>query len=334
MSIPNEGGPSIVASQTPTAASSQASASSFLPGAEEGARLLAELGVTPGSMATDFDIATQPAADPAHITAAAFIEYYLQLQGLTLAEAKLPPLALASFQRRSYDALAQATNASETDETGRRHPLLPLALGRLGATGASGAAGATGPQEGTPVVVTRLRVGAPAAVTDLEELVALGVRDIVVVGVAGSLQPGLPIGALVIPTGAIREEGASFHYAPAGAEVAPDPTLTRALADACVALGAPFASGLVWTTDAPYRELQSKILAYGAAGALAVEMEASALFAAATALGVRLSLLMAISDELFHPWRPGFHMDALLTAQQVAARAAIMAATTVAAQTQ
>ncbi|HUY77591.1 MAG TPA: nucleoside phosphorylase [Ktedonobacterales bacterium] len=320
MSIPNAGGHSIAASQA---------SSSLLPGAEEGARLLAELGVTPGSVATE--VAAPPAADPAHITASAFIEYYLQLQGLTLAEAKLPPLALASFQRRSYDALAEATNATETDETGRRHPLLPLALGRLGASG-SGEPGATGGQEGTPVVVTRLRVGAPAAVTDLEELVALGVRDILVVGVAGSLQPGLPIGALVIPTGAIREEGTSFHYAPAGAEVAPDPTLTHALADACVALGAPFATGLIWTTDAPYRELQSKIRGYGAAGALVVEMEASALFAAATALGVRLSLLMAISDELFHPWRPGFHMEALLTAQHVAARAAVMAATTLATQ--
>jgi len=293
----------------------------LLPGAEEGARLLAELGVTPGSVATE--VAAAPIADQAHITAPAFIEYYLKLQGLTFAQAKLPPLALASFQRRTYDALAEATDANETDETGRRHPLLPLAMGRIGAAGAEG---------GTPVVVTRLRVGAPAAVTDLEELVALGVRDILVVGVAGSLQPGLPIGALVIPTGAIREEGTSFHYAPAGAEVAPDPTLTRALADACAALGAPVASGLVWTTDAPYRELQSKILAYGAAGALAVEMEASALFAAAAALGVRLSVLMAISDELFHPWRPGFHSEELLTAQQVAARATILAATTLAAQ--
>ena len=321
MSIPTEGGRSIPASPT----SSQSS--TLLPGAEEGARLLAELGVTPGSVATE--VATAPAADPAHITAPAFIDYYLKLQGLTLAQAKLPPLALASFQRRTYDALAEATDANETDEAGRRHPLLPLAMGRVGAKGEPGAAGAEG---GTPVVVTRLRVGAPAAVTDLEELVALGVRDILVVGVAGSLQPGLPIGALVIPTGAIREEGTSFHYAPAGAEVAPDPTLTRALADACLALGAPVTSGLVWTTDAPYRELQSKILAYGAAGALAVEMEASALFAAAAALGVRVSLLMAISDELFHPWRPGFHSEELLTAQQVAARAAVLAATRLAAQ--
>ncbi len=324
MSIPNAGSDSAPTSQVSPSATTP---SSLLPGAEEGARLLAELGVSPGSAAATVADAP-PVADPAHITAAAFIEYYLKLQGLTLDEAKLPPLALASFQRRTYDALAEATNAAETDETGRRHPLLPLALGRVGAKGEPGAAGA---QEGTPVVVTRLRVGAPAAVTDLEELAALGVRDILVVGVAGSLQPGLPIGALVIPTGAIREEGTSFHYAPAGAEVAPDPTLTRALADACAALGAPVATGLVWTTDAPYRELQSKILAYGAAGALAVEMEASALFAAASVLGVRLSLLMAISDELFHPWRPGFHSEELLTAQQVAARATVLAATGLAA---
>lgn len=309
MSIPTEGSHSIEHSR--------------LPGADEGARLLAELGVAPGGVPADQRQAEAPTDDPAHITAQAFIEYYLQLQGLTLTEAQLPRVALATFQRRSYDALMAATNAEESAELHRRHPLLPLALGRVGEENGQGS---------TPVVVTRLRVGAPAAVTDLEELIALGVRDILVVGVAGSLQPGLPIGALVIPTGAIREEGTSFHYAPAGAEVAPDPTLTRALSEACAALGAPVVAGLVWTTDAPYRELQSKILAYGAAGALVVEMEASALFAAASARGARLALLMAISDELFHPWRPGFHMEALFTSQQLAAKAIVQAVASLAAQ--
>ncbi|HLY31664.1 MAG TPA: hypothetical protein VKQ36_11585, partial [Ktedonobacterales bacterium] len=211
----------------------------------------------------------------------------------------------------SSEAVDVAPDGSQPIQQKKRHPLLTLEIGHVGAK---------------PVVVTRLRVGAPAAVTDLEELMALGVRDVLVVGVAGSLQQRLPIGSLVIPTGAIREEGTSFHYAPAGVDVTPDPTLTQALTDACATLNAPVASGPVWTTDAPYRELQSKILAYGAAGALAVEMEASALFAAAKARGARLSLLLAISDELFHPWRPGFHMEELYVAQKLAARAAVLAA--------
>ncbi len=257
------------------------------------------------------------------------MKYFLELQGMTLDEARLPPLALATFQGRSFEELLDLITLDETDETTlaepaevapdgsqparrkKRHPFLPLELGRAGEKA---------------VVVTRLRVGAPAAVTDLEELIALGVRDILVVGVAGSLQPALPIGSLVIPTGAIREEGTSFHYVPAGEDVAPDPTFTQALVDACAAINAPVATGPVWTTDAPYRELQSKVQAYGAAGALAVEMEASALFAAAAARGVRVGLIMAISDELFHPWRPGYHMNELFVGQRLASRAAVLAA--------
>jgi uridine phosphorylase len=178
----------------------------------------------------------------------------------------------------------------------------------------------------TSVAIRKLGVGAPAAVTVLEEAIALGVRDIIIVGTGGSLQPALPIGSVIVPTSAIREEGTSFHYMPAGVDLSPDPSLTQALAEAVVGQGSIVTFGPVWTTDAPYREMRSKVLAYGAMGALAVEMEASALFALAQFRGVRLGMVMTISDELFHEWRPGFHTAELRAGQKVITQAALQVA--------
>lgn len=285
---------------TPTTATDVA------PGDDEGARLLAELGVAQEAQASVAVSGDNDDGDAEHFTPRAFVEYALSLHGRTLDEARLPTTLIATFHASVYRNLVAATNAEQAPQTPPE--VMTVAQGKIGEH---------------PVALRKLGVGAPAAVTVLEEAIALGVRDILVVGTGGSLQPALPIGSLVVPTSAIREEGTSFHYVPAGAELAPDPTLAQALAEAVVALGGGVAYGPVWTTDAPYREMRSKVAAYGAMGALAVEMEASALFALAQFRGVRLALLMAVSDELFHEWRPGFHLAELRAAQKLTAQAAL-----------
>ena len=291
---------------------------------DEGARLLAELGgpsVDQPAEATD--AATQPAPardearapDEAHITPLGFMRYALGLHERTLESARLPETLIATFQRAVFNDLVAATNAEQA-------PQVPEEVARV-------LQGVIRNDSGErALALVKLGIGAPAAVTVLEELIALGVKRVIVVGTGGSLQPALPIGSLAIATGAIREDGASFHYAPAGVEVAPDAALSRALGEAVVALGSPVAFGPMWTTDAPYRELQSKVAVYGAMGALAVEMEAAALFALGAFRQVEIALILAISDELFHEWLPGFHADELRLAQRVATRAALAVAAT------
>jgi uridine phosphorylase len=274
---------------------------------DEGSRLLAELGVAEGAPAQAAPDADE--LDAEHFTPHAFVEYALSLHGRTLDEARLPSILIATFQASVYRDLVAATGAEQAPQTPQE--VMTVAQGKIGER---------------PVALRKLGIGAPAAVTVLEELIALGVRDILVVGTGGSLQPALPIGSFIMPTGAIREEGTSFHYAPAGSDLAPDPTLAQALAEAVVAQGGAVTFGPVWTTDAPYREMRSKVAAYGAMGALAVEMEASALFALAQLRGVRLALLLAVSDELFHEWRPGFRSAELRAAQKLMSRAALQVA--------
>ncbi|HEU0028701.1 MAG TPA: nucleoside phosphorylase [Ktedonobacterales bacterium] len=284
----------------------------YSPPDEEGARLLAELGVdpnTPVEAAPAMGEDAAEAADDEHLTPLAFIRYALGRHNRTLEASRLPETLIATFQRAMFADLMAATGASQA-------PQIHAEVARV-------AQGKAGERD---VALVKLSIGAPAAVATLEELIVLGVKRILVVGTGGSLQPALPIGSLAIPTGAIREDGTSFHYAPAGVEVAPDADLARALGEAVAALGSPVAFGPVWTTDAPYRELRSKVAVYSAMGALAVEMEASALFALSAFRQTRLAVLLAISDELFHEWRPGFHADELRLAQRVATQAALAVA--------
>ena len=61
-------------------------------------------------------------------------------------------------------------------------------------------------------VVGGFGIGAPAACVVLEGLIAFGIRRFVSVGLAGSLQPDIGIGDIVVCDRAIRDEGTSYYY--------------------------------------------------------------------------------------------------------------------------
>jgi uridine phosphorylase len=150
-------------------------------------------------------------------------------------------------------------------------------------------------------------LGAPQAVMAMEKIIALGAKRICVFGWCGSLQPDLHIGDLVIPSHAIAEEGTSRHYPIGDTTPGTDPELNRILERALDQEGLPFQKGMVWTTDAPYRETASKVKTYRRKGVLAVEMEMSALMTLAVYRSVTLSGLLVVSDELSElKWHRGF----------------------------
>lgn len=150
-------------------------------------------------------------------------------------------------------------------------------------------------------------LGAPQTVMILEKLIALGLQDVVALGWCGSLQPHVQIGDVVLPTGAISEEGTSVHYPLGSAQPGPAPGLLGALGEALTRSNLKTHAGCVWTTDAPYRETASKILTYQQEGVLAVEMEVSALFTVARFRNIRLAAALVVSDDLHTlQWLHGF----------------------------
>lgn len=158
-----------------------------------------------------------------------------------------------------------------------------------------------------PITIAGPFIGAPHAVIAMEKLIVLGAKRIWVLGWCGSLQPELLIGHLVIPTGAISEEGTSNHYPIKDRSLESDIDLNHMLEETLIKDGLPFSKGTVWTTDAPYRETPDKVIAFRNQGVLAVEMEISALMTVALYRSVAMAGLLVVSDELFDlKWRPGF----------------------------
>ena len=129
-------------------------------------------------------------------------------------------------------------------------------------------------------------VGAPFAVLVTEQLFASGCRLLVSVTSAGQITDNGPPPYFVLIDRALRDEGTSYHYLPPATFAgAPDARLLARIADALSGLsGISIYRGATWTTDAPYRETEAAIASARDLGALAVEMEAAALYAFATAL--------------------------------------------------
>ena len=122
-------------------------------------------------------------------------------------------------------------------------------------------------------------IGGPYAVLVAEQLAASGARVILGLTSAGRVWPQLPVPSLVVPVGAIRDEGTSFHYLPAAGTVDGDADLAAVLRDQLRPVGLPVVAGTVWTTDAPYRETAVQLEEHARAGVLAVEMQTASLFA-------------------------------------------------------
>jgi uridine phosphorylase len=128
-------------------------------------------------------------------------------------------------------------------------------------------------------------VGAPFAVLIAEQLFASGCQLLISVTSAGQIDARGPTPYFVLIDRALRDEGTSYHYLPPATFAdAPNATLLARIEDALRRLSRiAVHRGPTWTTDAPYRETEAAITAARSMGALAVEMEAAALYAFATA---------------------------------------------------
>ncbi|CAB4891731.1 unannotated protein [freshwater metagenome] len=151
---------------------------------------------------------------------------------------------------------------------------------------------------GVEIALVSPGVGAPAAVTSLEVVIALGATKIIGCGGAGIVRAGFDIGHVIVPTSAVRDEGTSYHYAPPEATVAPHPRALAAIDDVLSEAGVPHDRGLTWTTDAFFRETEAKVARRRDQGCITVEMEAAAMFAAAAFRGVVYGQLLYAGDDV------------------------------------
>jgi uridine phosphorylase len=137
--------------------------------------------------------------------------------------------------------------------------------------------------DGSTVGIVGRAVGAPFAVLVAEELFASGCRLLISITSAGQI---VPVGAppyFVLIERALRDEGTSYHYLPPAPYGELRPEIGDAIRAGWDQARLPLYAGASWTTDAPFRETEVMLARCRSEGILAVEMEAAALYALATA---------------------------------------------------
>jgi uridine phosphorylase len=154
--------------------------------------------------------------------------------------------------------------------------------------------------EGVTCGIIPRTIGGPYAVLIAEQLAAAGTRLIIGLTSAGRVSPELPLPCLLAVTSAIRDEGTSYHYLPAGSEVACPTPVASLLERELRETGWTVRSGKVWTTDAPYRETESQLRGWAKHGVLAVEMQAASLFAFGAARGAAVACVAMVSNAVDH----------------------------------
>jgi len=145
--------------------------------------------------------------------------------------------------------------------------------------------------------------GCPVAASILEELISMGGKIFLNLGIAG----GLNCRGIFLCKKALIDEGTSFHYVSQRKYSYPDASLTKKFGSFLKKNKLDYKEGTTWTIDAPYRETKAEIKRYIKQGIKTVEMECSALFTVAKYRKVKLASAFVVSDVLGKKWEPEFH---------------------------
>jgi uridine phosphorylase len=179
-----------------------------------------------------------------------------------------------------------------------------------------------GAQHGRLGIAGNFGIGGPVTAAVVEELAAIGVREIIAVDLAASLYAEVTSGAIVLVSDAAIGDGTAPHYLPNTSDVEVSADLSGRLASALANRDVGFSAGRVWSTDAVYRETAAEVRKYRASESVLVDMETAAFLAAGAALGVETASLLVAADTLFDDWQPPPDGERIQTALRIAARAA------------
>lgn len=152
---------------------------------------------------------------------------------------------------------------------------------------------------GRPILSATSGMGAPSLSIVVNELVQVGIQQIIRIGTCGSIQSHVPVGSLVITSAALCRQGAANDIAPIEYPAAADPFLTVALVKAARELGVEHYLGITASVDTfyegqertdsanPYlmRSLQGITEEYRRLNVLNYEMECGTLFKMAGVYG-------------------------------------------------
>ncbi len=165
---------------------------------------------------------------------------------------------------------------------------------------------------GRVAVLGNFGIGAPAITGIADEMMAWGSERILILSLAGGLQPDLAPGSVVVCDRAIRDEGTSYHYLPPARDVAASAQLVSEIEARLSAGRIQSSRGATWSTDAPYRETHEEVQLFQREGVKTVDMESAGVFAAAQVRGKQTASVFVVGDSLAGPrWSAPPDMAAL-----------------------
>lgn len=163
-----------------------------------------------------------------------------------------------------------------------------------------GIQGYTGYWQGMKISVMASGMGMPSiGIYSYELFSAFGVEQIIRIGSAGALREEIKVRDIVVGQGACTNSryGDQYHLRGNFAPIA-DFSLLRACAEEAEKMGLNYHVGNLLSSDTFYDDGEGDTLAWAKMGAMAVEMEAAALYMNAARLGKRALAICTVSDSL------------------------------------
>jgi uridine phosphorylase len=143
-------------------------------------------------------------------------------------------------------------------------------------------------------------IGAPAAAMTMEALRAAGVKSIVRVDYCGSLTDDIEIGDIIICSEAICGDGTTPHYLTPDSpypRVPGDSGLLSKLKEGFESKKVKFQYGPVWSHDALFKEPPELLEKARSYGAIAIDMETSAIFALGQLYNISTAAILVVTDQ-------------------------------------
>lgn len=145
--------------------------------------------------------------------------------------------------------------------------------------------------------------GAPQAGCYVETLHALGVEELLVVGLCGAFGEDVNVCDVLIPGRLLIEEGTSRHYSADPEFAVPNsPWPYEAMAGFLMERGFEVKHRDIATTDAPYRQTYYKEALWRSRNLAGVDMESSAMVSVCNYYGMKCAVALMASDK--HPLSP------------------------------
>jgi AMP nucleosidase len=147
------------------------------------------------------------------------------------------------------------------------------------------------------VSIIDFSIGSPVAALIIEVLATADPKATLFLGICGGLHRSLEVGDFVLPTAAIRDEGASRHFMPPQVPALPTFKIQKFVSQIVVERGFDYRTGVVHTTDYRFWEFNERFKQQlYEERALAIDMETATLFSVGFASKVPIGALLLVSD--------------------------------------